>query len=110
MALDDVDLGTELFGCALGAPLLISSMTGGAERARFINHHLAEAAQALGIAMGVGSQRVSLRSGQDQGLTGELRHLAPDVPLLANLGAAQLREADGLTWHAAPSTPCRPMP
>lgn len=96
MALDDVDLGTELFGCALGAPLLISSMTGGAERAHFINHHLAEAAQALGIAMGVGSQRVSLRSGQDQGLTGELRHLAPDVPLLANLGAAQLREADGL--------------
>ncbi|MBF8674385.1 type 2 isopentenyl-diphosphate Delta-isomerase [Pseudomonas fulva] len=96
MALEDVNLGTELFGMALRAPLLISSMTGGAERARFINQHLAEAAQALGLAMGVGSQRVSLRSGQDQGLTTELRRLAPDVPLLANLGAAQLREADGV--------------
>ncbi|WP_060507251.1 type 2 isopentenyl-diphosphate Delta-isomerase [Pseudomonas sp. NBRC 111124] len=96
MALNDVNLATKLFGHALRAPLLISSMTGGADRARFINQHLAEAAQALGIAMGVGSQRVSLRSGQDQGLTGELRRLAPDVPLLANLGAAQLRETDGL--------------
>ncbi|MBK4989987.1 type 2 isopentenyl-diphosphate Delta-isomerase [Pseudomonas sp. S36] len=96
MALDDVDLGTQLFGMPLRAPLLISSMTGGAERARFINHHLAEAAQALGVAMGVGSQRVSLRTGHDQGLTSELRRLAPDAPLLANLGAAQLREPDGL--------------
>lgn len=94
--LNQVDLGTSLFGISLRAPLLISSMTGGAERARFINQHLAEAAQALGIAMGVGSQRVSLRGGHDQGLTGELRRLAPDIPLLGNLGAAQLREADGL--------------
>ncbi|WP_449432963.1 type 2 isopentenyl-diphosphate Delta-isomerase [Pseudomonas putida] len=96
MALDQVDLTTSFLGMPLRAPLLISSMTGGAERARSINQHLAEAAQALGIAMGVGSQRVSLRSGHDQGLTGELRRLAPDIPLLANLGAAQLRETDGL--------------
>jgi isopentenyl-diphosphate delta-isomerase len=96
LALDEIDLSSSLLGIALRAPLLISSMTGGAERARFINQHLAEAAQALGIAMGVGSQRVSLRTGHDQGLTGELRRLAPDIPLLANLGAAQLSEADGL--------------
>lgn len=30
------------------------------------------------------------------GLTRALRRLAPDIPLLANIGAAQLREADGL--------------
>lgn len=96
MALDEVELGTSLLGIELRAPLLISSMTGGAQRAEHINRHLAEAAQALGIAMGVGSQRVSLRGGPDQGLTGELRRLAPSIPLLANLGAAQLREADGL--------------
>ncbi|CAM3879719.1 Isopentenyl-diphosphate delta-isomerase [Pseudomonas reidholzensis] len=96
LALEQIDLSASLLGIGLRAPLLISSMTGGAERASRINHHLAEAAQALSIAMGVGSQRVSLRTGNDQGLTGELRRLAPDIPLLANLGAAQLREADGL--------------
>ncbi|WP_412460087.1 type 2 isopentenyl-diphosphate Delta-isomerase [Pseudomonas sp. SC11] len=94
--LDAIDLSTHLLGKALRAPLLISSMTGGADRAEAINRHLAEAAQALGIAMGVGSQRVGLRSGNDQGLTAELRRLAPDILLLANLGAAQLREVDGL--------------
>lgn len=96
MALDEIDLGTSLLGISLRAPLLISSMTGGAQRAEHINHHLAEAAQALGIAMGVGSQRVSLQGGPATGLTPALRRLAPSIPLLANLGAAQLREVDGL--------------
>lgn len=96
LALDEIDLSTPFLGIHLRAPLLISSMTGGAARAERINCHLAEAAQVLGIAMGVGSQRVSLREGCNQGLTGELRRLAPDVPLLANLGAVQLLESDGL--------------
>ncbi|MHC8406999.1 type 2 isopentenyl-diphosphate Delta-isomerase [Pseudomonas sp. TMB3-21] len=91
-----VDLHSNLLGIPLRAPLLISSMTGGAERATAINRHLAEAAQALGIAMGVGSQRVGLRSGNDQGLTRELRRLAPDIALLSNIGAAQLLEKDGM--------------
>jgi len=90
--LDAVALGTSLFGRALRAPLLISSMTGGALRAQGINRHLAEAAQALGIALAVGSQRVALETGADHGLTRELRRRAPDVPILANLGAAQLRD------------------
>lgn len=91
----DIDLRASLLGVPLQAPLLISSMTGGAQRSESINRHLAEAAQSLGIAMGVGSQRVSLRTTNDMGLTRELRRLAPDVPLLANIGAAQLLEDDG---------------
>ena len=91
-----VDLRSSLLGIELRAPLLISSMTGGAYRAVAINRHLAEAAQALGIAMGVGSQRVSLQTGNNQGLTRELRRVAPTIPLLANIGAAQLLEPDGL--------------
>ena len=94
--LADIDLRSSLLGIHLQAPLLISSMTGGAYRAVAINRHLAEAAQALGIAMAVGSQRVSLQTGNDQGLTRELRRIAPDVPLLANIGAAQLLENAGL--------------
>ncbi|WP_407315811.1 type 2 isopentenyl-diphosphate Delta-isomerase [Pseudomonas sp. nanlin1] len=94
--LDAIDLSSALLGIPLRAPLLISSMTGGAERSAAINCRLAEAAQALGIAMGVGSQRVGLRSGNDQGLTRELRRLAPNIALLGNIGAAQLLEPDGL--------------
>lgn len=93
---DEIDLRSSLLGMPLRAPLLISSMTGGADRSIAINRHLAEAAQSLGIAMGVGSQRVGLQSGNDQGLTREIRHLAPDIPLLSNIGAAQLLESNGL--------------
>lgn len=91
-----IDLRSSLLGIGLRAPLLISSMTGGAYRAVAINRHLAEAAQALGIAMGVGSQRVSLQTGNNQGLTRDLRRIAPGIALLANIGAAQLLEPDGL--------------
>ncbi|MGX9181734.1 type 2 isopentenyl-diphosphate Delta-isomerase [Mesorhizobium sp. BHbdii] len=94
--LTQIDLRASLLGKTMRAPLLISSMTGGMPRAEAINRHLSEAAQALGIAMCVGSQRVSLQSRNSQGLTHAVRRMAPDVPLLANIGAAQLREADGL--------------
>ncbi|WP_105611918.1 type 2 isopentenyl-diphosphate Delta-isomerase [Cronobacter malonaticus] len=98
LALDDIDLSTRLFGRAMKAPILISSMTGGARRASDINRHLAEAAQTLGLAMGVGSQRVALESEDNWGLTGELRRYAPDIPLLANLGAAQIGSLQGLDY------------
>lgn len=96
LALDSIDLGIGFLGKRLAAPLLISSMTGGAQRAGEINLHLAEAAQALGLAMAVGSQRVALETGVDHGLTRDLRRQAPNVLLLANLGAAQLRTPNGL--------------
>ncbi|MFZ1771452.1 MAG: type 2 isopentenyl-diphosphate Delta-isomerase, partial [Caldilinea sp.] len=43
--LSDVCLGVTVLGKRLHAPLLVSSMTGGAEQAAFINRNLAEAAQ-----------------------------------------------------------------
>ncbi|WP_034949620.1 type 2 isopentenyl-diphosphate Delta-isomerase [Erwinia oleae] len=95
---NDIDLSTSLFGRPLKAPLLISSMTGGAQRAANINLHLAAAAQRLGLAMGVGSQRVALESKVNDGLTRQLRDIAPDVPLLANLGAAQIGSPHGLDY------------
>lgn len=95
LRLDDIDLRTPLLGKTLNAPLLIGSMTGGASRAAEINRHLAEAAQVLGLAMGVGSQRVALESDINSGLTRELRQYAPDIVLLANLGAAQIASPAG---------------
>lgn len=96
--LDAIDLSTSLCGRAMQAPILISSMTGGANRARDINRHLAEAAQMLGLAMGVGSQRVAIEGDMNWGLDSELRTIAPDIPLLANLGAAQLLGPHGISY------------
>ncbi|WP_029417839.1 type 2 isopentenyl-diphosphate Delta-isomerase [Brevundimonas bacteroides] len=91
-----IDLGVDFLGRRLKAPFLISSMTGGPSRAEAINAHLAEAAQALGIALAVGSQRGALEGGADGGLNASLRDRAPDTPILANIGAAQLTQGVGV--------------
>ena len=87
--LADVDLNASFLGRPLRAPLLISSMTGGTERAQAINRTLAAAAQATGIAMGLGSLRAALEDPL-QAESFRVRPVAPDILLLANLGAVQL--------------------
>jgi isopentenyl-diphosphate delta-isomerase len=89
--LDSIDLTARFLGHTLAAPLMIGSMTGGPARAEAINRHLAEAASELGIAFAVGSQRVALETGADPGLDRKVRAAARGVPLLANVGGAQLR-------------------
>ena len=86
--LDTVDMRCKVFGKSLAAPLLISSMTGGTDVARNINRHLAEAAQEIGIAMGVGSQRAAIVDPVFAD-TFRVRSVAPDILLFANLGAVQ---------------------
>ncbi len=87
--LDDINSRVTLFGKELSAPLLISSMTGGAELAHRINTHLAEAAQTHQIAMGVGSQRAAIED-DELAYTFQIRKIAPDILLFANVGAVQL--------------------
>lgn len=91
-----IDLGADFLGRRLKAPLLISAMTGGPKRAEAINLRLAEAAQQLGIALAVGSQRGALENGGAPGLDMALRLKAPDTPILANIGAAQLTRGFGV--------------
>ena len=92
--LGDIDLSASLFGRPMRLPFLISSMTGGPARAAGINETLAEAAEAAGVALAVGSQRIALEDAGGVGLGGGLRRLCPSVPLIGNLGAAQLRGSD----------------
>jgi isopentenyl-diphosphate delta-isomerase len=91
-------------------------MTGGAHDVARINLALAEAAELLGLAMGVGSQRAALGDERLRS-TYQVRRVAPGIPLLANLGAVQLNygygvdecrravdmiEADALILHLNP--------
>jgi isopentenyl-diphosphate delta-isomerase len=115
--LADVDPSIEFLGKKLNFPFLISSMTGGSgAELEMINKNLAAAAQAEGIAMGVGSQRV-LFDHPEAAASFDLRAVAPDALLLANLGAVQLNygmtleqiqsaidvlKADGLILHLNP--------
>lgn len=93
--LKEVDTGLALFGKRLRAPLLISSMTGGAGKAEQINLDLAAAAEKLGVAMGVGSQRAALAKGV-LARTYQVRRVAPAALLLANIGAVQLNYGFGV--------------
>jgi isopentenyl-diphosphate delta-isomerase len=111
--IDEIDLNTTFLGKPLKAPILISSMTGGFDLARKVNRNLAAAAQALGLAMGVGSQRVAIEE-PSAAPSFQVRDVAPDILLFGNLGAVQLNYgytvdhcrravamigADGLIFH-----------
>ena len=89
---DQVDTSTLLFDREIEAPLLITGMTGGASEAARINRQLATVASEFGLAMGVGSQRAML---DDPKLaeTYQLRRYAPNIPILANIGAVQAAES-----------------
>ena len=93
--LEAVDTRLSLFGKPLEAPILISSMTGGTSEAETINLRLAEAAQEMKVAMGVGSQRAALEH-PEQAKTFQVRRVAPDILLFANLGAVQLNYGYGI--------------
>ncbi len=82
LGFDDLDCTVNFLGGALKVPLLISSMTGGTDLAWEINRRLARAAQAYGLAMGVGSQRVSVEC-PETAQTFAVRSLAPSAVLLA---------------------------
>lgn len=95
--LADVDTSTTFLGKKLSFPLLISCMTGGDHTlVRRINRHLAEAAEACGVAMGVGSQRVMFKNPKARA-SFALRRYAPSAVLLGNLGAVQLNHGFGLS-------------
>lgn len=93
--LNDIVTMMKLWDRELRSPLLISSMTGGTKEAGEINRILARAAQYSRIAMGVGSQRIALEH-PELAETFQVRKYAPDILLIANLGAIQLNYSYGI--------------
>ena len=112
-----ISLNTTLFNHVVSAPFFVSSMTGGPTESEAINQRLAEGCREMGIAMGVGSQRVGIEDGHIGGLNGSVRDAIGSCPLFANFGAVNLLslsdvndlgrildpiEADALILHLNP--------
>jgi isopentenyl-diphosphate delta-isomerase len=112
---ESVDMSTKFLGKRISYPLLISAMTGGYPEAKRINEELASAAQRHGIAFALGSQRSMLENPSLKD-TYYVRKVAPDIPVIGNIGAIQLKrypmenvlslislvEADALAVHLNP--------
>lgn len=87
--LEEIDTSTTIFGRKLGAPLIISAMTGGYGKAEEINRNLAGVAEKFGIGMGVGSQRAALENPEVARTYSVIKEF--EVPLrIGNLGVPQL--------------------
>ena len=102
------------------APMWVSSMTGGTQKARTINKNLARACGEFGFGMGLGSCRQLLYSDEFFPDFDVRQYMGDDVPLYANLGVAQIEklfeqnetaridlllkklQADGLIVHVNP--------
>jgi isopentenyl-diphosphate Delta-isomerase len=110
-----VDTTADFLGTRVRLPVFISCMTGGSEGGFRANRELARAASAMGVAVGMGSIRILFEQPElfDHF---HLKPLAPDVPVLANLGVVEVRrrnhgeivalvrrlEADALAVHLNP--------
>lgn len=97
MNVEDLQPGIEFLGKRLDFPLMITAMTGGFEGAKAINTALAEACQAGGIALGLGSQRQMLEDNNYLNSFTVIREKAPDIVLVGNIGAVQLVGLKDLT-------------
>lgn len=115
LELSQIDLSHQWLGKRLSAPVLITGMTGGTERAGQVNRDLAQVAEEFGVAFGVGSQR-AMAERPELTATFSVRAVAPKTVVLGNLGLVQATRmglddvrrladaigADGLALHLNP--------
>lgn len=88
--IDKINFKASFFKKKISYPFIISCMTGGIMEAENINARLAFAAQKLNIPIGVGSQRQALEDSKQFRSYKIIRENAPSIPVLANIGAAQV--------------------
>jgi isopentenyl-diphosphate delta-isomerase len=81
-----INLSTTFLGHKFSAPIIVGAMTGGAEAATQINSAIAEAVEALGLGMGLGSQRAAIENHTLEQTYRVARDKAPHAFLIANVG------------------------
>ncbi len=99
--LQEINTGISFLGKELSVPLLISSMSGGATESLAFNASLAEAAEQVGCALGLGSIRAALENESVRESFLVARQTAPAAVIMANLGIAQIITARSLDQTAA---------
>lgn len=114
--MSEIDMTTSFLESRISFPFVISSMTGGEEKGKLINRHLAEAAEIVRVPLGLGSMRVTLKRPESLA-SFQVKKYCPSVPMLANFGVVQLNygygadeinriidsvEADGIFLHVNP--------
>ncbi|MEM4272400.1 MAG: type 2 isopentenyl-diphosphate Delta-isomerase [Candidatus Bilamarchaeaceae archaeon] len=109
----EVDLGINFLGKTI-FPIMITAITGGFRGAIRINRELAEAAERNSFPLGLGSMRAMLEGVESESYL--VRKICPSVPLVGNVGIAQLAkygpekiewlvskaELDGMAVHLNP--------
>lgn len=86
----DIDLTANFCGRKVNYPLVISALTGGFPEAAEINRTLGKVARHFGLILEIGSQRPMLVQPEMAATYLAARKAAPDVLLVANIGAGQL--------------------
>ncbi len=89
--LQEVSTKTQFLGKEVSFPFVFEAMTGGCEKGGHLNKLLAEVAEEERVAFGLGSQRAMLEHRELKD-TFFVRDVAPSIPIIANIGAPQLRE------------------
>jgi isopentenyl-diphosphate delta-isomerase len=92
-----ISFKSKIFDKNISYPFLISCMTGGTREAANINQRLASIAEDIGILIGVGSQRQALENKDYHSSYKIIRKFAKSVPVLGNIGAAQLVKSKKLS-------------
>jgi len=88
--IEKIDFSTSFLGKPISYPFIISCMTGGTYESVDINRQLAAAAKKLNIPIGAGSQRQAIENKEHIKSFKVLRKESGNLPLLANIGAAQI--------------------
>ncbi|MDI6690951.1 MAG: type 2 isopentenyl-diphosphate Delta-isomerase [Candidatus Bathyarchaeota archaeon] len=91
-----IDLSTTVFNHKFAAPIIVGAITGGTIEAAKINATIAEAVEALGLGMGVGSQRAAIEDKKLEKTFAITRKKAPKAFLIANIGGVQLNQGYSL--------------
>ena len=117
LQLSEVNLQTQIWGdTQISAPVMLTGMTGGTDKALVVNRGLSQVCEAVGIPFGLGSQRIMTNS-KSVTESFQVKKYAPNVTLISNIGVNQLRdlglatikelcdvvEADALAIHLNPA-------